>query len=147
MIGPYVNPFRRQPAEYGGPVLWAARAACIFGAGLLLLILTGVGTLTGGKQAYTVEIGASANGDTDWQYMEGLYSCTLFGTPDSASIDLETRVQGTGDVVNVGVAAFVGMTAAVDWTSIEAGSGEYRLEVASGGASMDLTWTCRRVRR
>ncbi len=121
----------------------------IIGAALAAaaLLLLGAGTTSGDRQAFTVEIGASDNGDTDWKYMEGLYYCTLYGTFDSASIDLETRVQHAGDVVDVGVAAFLTMTTAVDWTALEAGSGEYRLEVASAGASTDLTWTCRRVRR
>ena len=136
---------RRHP--FGFTVGFSRIAGVSCAVALAALLLLGVGAKTGGSQSFTITLGASANGDTDWQYMEGLYSCIAYGSNwDSATIDMESRIASTSDVKDVGVAALVGMTADIVWTAIDAGSGEYRFEVTGGGASMDIVLHCRRIR-
>ncbi len=106
-----------------------------------------VGTITGSRAGWTVS-SITANGDTPWQYMEGLYNCQIYGTFDSASVDMEFRVPYTSDVKDVSVSALLTVTSATATAVLmESGGTEYRFEVASGGGSMDLTASCMRVRR
>ncbi len=116
-------------------------------------LAAGVGTVndTGAR----VTITDIVTGDTKWFSLNGLYSVSCWspgGNWDSANIDVETIEPVTaqtnleGSITDVGVTALVDMTADVTWTGLEAGGGEYRLEIETAGASADIVCVFRRVR-
>lgn len=113
-----------------------------------------VGTIKNSKNRITFEISGAENGDSEVFSMQGLYSGRCWSPSaswDSASIDLETSTPRPGGAAtvwsDVGVAAFVTMTADVAWTAIEGGYGDFRFEVSSAGASADVLCDFRRARQ
>ena len=98
--------------------------------------------------------------DSAWQRSPGYEaSCKIFGTFGGASADLETRIDGadstnpgtctaagTDVVCDVEVAALLGVAADTDFTGINLGRGDYRLEVTGGNSSTSLTLHCRKVK-
>ncbi len=102
-------------------------------------------TIDNGEQITVT--GLDANADSPWFKLQGDYEVELYGTWDTANLDLETRIPGTGGTVrNVRDANFVAAVADVS-VILRAGFGEYRFELSSVGGTTDLVAHFRRISR
>jgi hypothetical protein len=105
-------------------------------------------TQSGPTGAWFIEKGV-ANGDGDWQYLAGEYACRIYGTFDSATVDVETFIDGTTaapvDIFDIGAAGLVGVTVDSGWVDLRARSAYYRIEVTGGLGSESINWHCGRI--
>lgn len=125
----------------------------VFSGGVLAVVLAILSTLltpawastTASADGYFTERLIITNGDQATHYIPtAAANCTVYGTWDGATVSMETEVPGTaGEERNVGVEAFLGATADVEFTQVQVGSGRYRLTVSGAGAGTSLTFHCR----
>jgi hypothetical protein len=99
------------------------------------------------KTAHRFTETAVSNGDGDWQYLKGTFTVQIYGTFDSATVDVETLVEGTTTsptvVSDISVPDLIGVTSLSPWATLTAGDGYYRIEVSGGLGSESISWQVR----
>ena len=109
---------------------------------IVALITTAAITHTG---SYFTQTEIPQDSNSTWHQIQGDCECRIFGTFGGATADMQTAIQGTNTVVNVEVVSLAGVTQDTTWESIRLGHGSYRVAVAGGNGTTDLTFHCRRV--